>query len=269
MDAILSVSDYHKDYGSTYAVRGLSFHVAAGQILGLIGRNGAGKTTTLRAIAGIIPPTEGSIQVCGFDLQNEPLQAKQRFAYVPDSPALFDLLTVREHLEFTAITYGLSDFENKSDQLLDRFELTDKRDTITQELSRGMKQKVGLCCAYLHQPELILFDEPLTGLDPRGIRTLKDSIEEVASEGRAVVISSHLLSLVDDMCSDLLILDQGKQKYFGPIEELRAAFPEVNESASLEDIFFQATEGEHDSRGESGTESLTAPEDPPSTSVER
>lgn len=240
---ILEVHDYHKDYGSTYAVRGLSFHVDAGQILGLVGRNGAGKTTTLRAIAGIIPPTHGHIQVCGFDLQQSPLEAKQRFAYVPDTPALFDLLTVWEHLEFTAVTYNVDGFAERAEQLLKQFDLVDKRDTITQELSRGMKQKVGLCCAYLHDPQLVLFDEPLTGLDPRGIRTLKDSIRQCAEDGRAVVISSHLLSLVEDMCSNLLVLEQGQPRYCGPLADFRRAFPEAPAEASLEDIFFLATEG--------------------------
>lgn len=241
---ILEVSNYHKDYGTTYAVRGLSFEVDSGHILGLVGRNGAGKTTTLRAVAGIINPTEGSIRVSGHDLESAPIAAKQRFSYVPDTPALFDLLTVWEHLEFTAVTYRMREFESDAVRLLEQFELLDKRDTATQELSRGMKQKVGLCCAYLHQPDLILFDEPLTGLDPRGIRTLKDSIHGFAQQGGAVVISSHLLSLVEDMCTDLLVLEQGVARYFGPLEQFRTAFPQVSPESSMEDVFFHATESE-------------------------
>ncbi len=240
---MIIVDDYHKTYRETVAVAGLSFQVAAGQILGLVGPNGAGKTTTLRAIAGIIPPTRGRLLVAGCDLAIDPVAAKRKFAYIPDDPKLFDALTVAEHLEFVAVAYGVTDWVGKVARLLDQFELTEKKDALAQELSRGMRQKVAICCGYLHEPLAILFDEPLTGLDPRGIRTLKKSIVERAQAGAAIVISSHLLSLVEDLCTHLLILEKGHSKFCGPVWEARARFADHTGEASLEEVFFRATEG--------------------------
>ena len=175
---MIHVQDYHKAYRETIAVDGLSFDVPAGAILGLVGPNGAGKTTTLRALAGIIRPTRGRLFVAGHDVVNDPIAAKRELAYIPDDPKLFDALTVREHLEFIAATYRVADWSPKAEALLQQFELVEKRDTMAQELSRGMRQKVAICCAYLHDPKAILFDEPLTGLDPYAIRTLKASIAQ-------------------------------------------------------------------------------------------
>src|SRR5258708_38573551 len=134
----------------------------------------------MRAICGIIPPTRGRLFVAGHDVLADPVGAKSRLAYVPDDPKLFDTLTVWEHLEFTAAAYRISDWKTSGQGLLDRFELTEKRDTVSQDLSRGMRQKVAICCAYLHNPKAILLDEPMTGLDPRGIRTLKETVIERA-----------------------------------------------------------------------------------------
>ena len=237
---MILVDGFHKTYRDTVAVAGLSFEVQAGQILGLVGPNGAGKTTTLRAIAGIIPPTRGRLVVAGYDVATQPVSAKQQFAYIPDEPKLFDSLTVAEHLQFIAAAYSVGDHQKKGMELLQAFDLIDKKDALAQELSRGMRQKVAICCGYIHEPSAILFDEPLTGLDPRGIRTLKKSIIERARVGAAIVISSHLLSLVEDLCSHLLILDRGHSRFFGPIDEARAAFAGLADDARLEEIFFRA-----------------------------
>ena len=237
---MIQVRDFHKSYRETVAVAGLSFEVAAGEVLGLVGPNGAGKTTTLRAIAGILPPTQGRLAVGGFDIAVDPLAAKAQLAYVPDDPKLFESLTVWEHLEFVAAAYRVGDFAPKAEALLRQFELDQKRGTLAQELSRGMRQKAAICCAYLHEPRAILLDEPLTGLDPQGIRTMKESIVERARDGAAVIVSSHLLALVEDVCTHLLILDRGKRIYFGRIEEARATFAEAGVSASLEEVFFRA-----------------------------
>jgi ABC-2 type transport system ATP-binding protein len=237
---VILVNGFHKTYRDTVAVSELSFQVEAGQILGLVGPNGAGKTTTLRSIAGIIPPTRGRLVVAGYDVALQPVSAKQRFAYIPDEPKLFDTLTVAEHLQFVAAAYGVINHEEKAIQLLRAFELIDKKDVLAHELSRGMRQKVAICCGYLHEPSAILFDEPLTGLDPRGIRTLKQSIVERARAGTAIVISSHLLSLVEDLCSHLLILDRGRSRFWGPIAEARSAFAGLADDAKLEEIFFRA-----------------------------
>ena len=252
---MILVDGFHKAYRETVAVAELSFKVEAGQILGLVGPNGAGKTTTMRSIAGIIPPTRGQLLVAGYDVTSQPLAAKQQFAYIPDEPKLFDALTVAEHLQFVAAAYGVADHEEKGIQLLRAFELIEKKDVVTQELSRGMRQKVAICCGYLHEPSAILFDEPLTGLDPRGIRTLKQSIVERAREGAAIVISSHLLSLVEDLCSHLLILDRGRSRFFGPIAQARTAFAGLADDAKLEEIFFRAIDPEARHDGSPGADS--------------
>ncbi|HEX3356074.1 MAG TPA: ABC transporter ATP-binding protein [Tepidisphaeraceae bacterium] len=238
---MIQVNDYHKSYNETVAVAGLSFHVQPGQILGLLGPNGAGKTTTLRAIAGIIPPTHGMLAVAGFDVVKQSVEAKRRLAYVPDDPKLFDALTVNEHMEFIASAYDVNNWREEADKLFAQFELTEHRNKLAQELSRGMRQKVAICCAYLHNPQAILVDEPLTGLDPHGIRTMKQSVRDRAAAGSAVIISSHLLALVEDLCTHLLILHRGQSLFFGPVEEARTAFADTQER-SLEDMFFKATE---------------------------
>src|SRR5688500_3838785 len=235
---------FAKTYRETVAVWDLSFEVLPGQVLGLLGPNGAGKTTTMRAIAGIIPPTHGGLLVAGHDVVKDPVAAKRSLAYVPDDPKLFDALTVWEHLKFMAAAYRVNDWESRATRLLEKFELTEKKDTPAQELSRGMRQKVAICCAYLHDPRAVLFDEPLTGLDPRGIRTMKQSLREAAAAGAAVVVSSHLLALVEDLCTDLLIVHKGRRMFFGRVHEARTAFADgaATGDASLEEVFFRATE---------------------------
>jgi ABC-2 type transport system ATP-binding protein len=239
---LIQVQDYHKAYRETIAVDGLTFDVPSGAVLGLVGPNGAGKTTTLRALAGIIRPTRGRLFVAGHDVVGDPIAAKRELAYIPDDPKLFDALTVREHLEFIAATYRVADFAPKAEALYQQFELMEKRDTMAQELSRGMRQKVAICCAYLHDPKAILFDEPLTGLDPYAIRTLKASITQRASAGAAVIVSSHLLSLVEDLCTHLLILNKGRCLFLGTLDAARSHYADLQGDASLEEVFFRATE---------------------------
>jgi ABC-2 type transport system ATP-binding protein len=238
---LIRVFDYHKAYGQTIAVSGLSFEVPAGAVLGLVGPNGAGKTTTLRALAGIIRPTHGQLSIAGHDVVSDPIAAKRELAYVPDDPKLFDALTIWEHLEFIASAYRVADFAPKGQALLERFDLVEKKKAMAQELSRGMRQKVAICCAYLHDPKAILFDEPLTGLDPYAIRTLKASISELAAGGAAVMVSSHLLALVEDLCTHLLILNRGKSLFYGSLAEARTRYADLQGEASLEEVFFRAT----------------------------
>jgi ABC-2 type transport system ATP-binding protein len=241
---VISVEGFEKVYGTAVAVRSLSFEVKPGEIVGLVGPNGAGKTTTMRAICGIIPPTRGAIRVGEHDVAREPVAAKRLLAYVPDDPKLFDALTVWEHLEFTASAYGVPGFRERAERLLERFELAPKRDALASELSRGMRQKTAVCCAYLHEPKAVLLDEPLTGLDPRGIRTMNESVREMAAAGAAFIVSSHLLSLVENLCNRLLILHKGEKLFFGEISQARAAFAgDGAADASLEEVFFRATEG--------------------------
>jgi ABC-2 type transport system ATP-binding protein len=240
---VIHVTNFHKHYGDTLAVQGLSFEVPARAILGLVGANGAGKTTTLRALAGIIPPTHGQLVIAGHDIVRDSIQAKSQLAYVPDDPKLFDELTVWEHLEFISAAYRVAGFKPIAEQLLADLELTEKRDALAQGLSRGMRQKVAIACAYLHEPQVILLDEPMTGLDPHGIRVFKASITERAQRGAAIVLSSHLLSMVEDLCTHLLIVAKGQALFCGTLDEARSRFPQMGAPASLEEIFFHATAG--------------------------
>lgn len=238
---MIRVQEFTKAYEAHLAVQSLSFDVLPGQILGLLGPNGAGKTTTMKALCGIIPPTSGMLSVGGHDVRAEPVKAKRLLAYVPDDPHLFESLTVWEHLEFAAAAYSVAGWKPKAEALLVRLELTDKRDALAGELSRGMRQKVAIAAAELHDPSALLLDEPLTGLDPRGIRTMKQSLRDRAAAGAAVVVSSHLLALVEDLCTHLLILHKGRRIFLGDVAGARAAFA-ASADASLEEVFFNATE---------------------------
>jgi ABC-2 type transport system ATP-binding protein len=238
---MIEVSGLTKVYGEFVAVSELSFQVRSGEVLGLVGPNGAGKTTTLRCLTGIIPPTRGSIQLAGVDLSREPVRAKHQLAFFPDEPHLFDSLSVWQHLVFTARLYQVSDYETRGRALLEQFSLAEKTKALPGELSRGMKQKLALACGLLHSPKVVLFDEPLTGLDPAGIRGMKDTMRRLAREGAALILSSHLLSLLEEVCTHVLILKNGTKVVDGTIGEVRRRFGQESD-ASLEDAFFRATD---------------------------
>ena len=241
---MIKVSEFCKVYDDTIAVRKLSFNVQPGQVLGLVGRNGAGKTTTLRAMTGIIPASDGQLSVDGFDIASEPIEVKKRTAYVPDDPQLFSDLSVEQHLKFQASVYDVADPTAEIARLLEMFELEPKRHTAASGLSRGMRQKLAICCAYLQNPRALLLDEPMTGIDPQAIRVLKDSIIEKSKSGTAIIISSHLLAMVQDICTHVLVLNSGTRKFFGELDELRQRFPvgdgENIDASSLEQAFFSA-----------------------------
>ncbi len=230
-----------KLYGDFTAVNDLSFSVRSGEVIGLVGPNGAGKTTTLRCLAGIIPPTRGAVRICGFDMARQPIEAKRRLAFFPDEPRLFDYLTVSQHLAFVARIYGVAGYQDAGRRLLEELEIADKADKLPGELSRGMKQKLAIACGFLHSPSVIFFDEPLTGLDPIGIRRMKDSILKRAGGGAAILISSHLLHLLEEVCSHVLILKDGLKVIDGSLEEVRRRFSEQAGGGNLEDAFFRAT----------------------------
>ncbi len=241
---MIEAVDLTKLYEKFPAVQGLSFTVRAGEVMGLVGSNGAGKTTTLRCLAGIIPPTQGQIRIDGHDIATEPLAAKGRLAFIADEPRLFDYLTVRQHLNFVARIYRVPDFRERAGHLLEELELTEKSNALPGELSRGMKQKLAIACGFLHEPAAILFDEPLTGLDPVGIRRMKRSIRQRAEAGAAIVISSHLLSLLEEICSHVLIVQAGRKVVHGSLAEVREQFASIGDAASadLEEVFFRATD---------------------------
>jgi ABC-2 type transport system ATP-binding protein len=237
---VIEVDGLMKLYGDVTAVHPLSFHVAPGEVLGLVGPNGAGKTTTLRSLAGIIRPTAGRVCVAGHDLAVDPVAAKAALAFVPDEPQLFEYLTVEEHLRFIGRLYRVSDAPARIPPLLAELELTEKRAALPGELSRGMRQKLAIGCGLLHAPRALLLDEPLTGLDPVGIRKMKATIAGRARAGAAVVLSSHLLHLVEELCTRILILQRGRLVALGAIAEIVADRPHLA-GRGLEDIFLELT----------------------------
>lgn len=238
---MVQVEGLTKLYGEFTAVSELTFFLQPGEVLGLVGPNGAGKTTTLRCLAGIIPPTRGAVQVGGHDVVRDAIAAKKQLAFFTDEPRLFDYLTVWQHLNFIARIYQVADYERMGAALLEELEIANKRDALPGELSRGMKQKLAIACGLLHSPRVIYFDEPLTGLDPLGIRRMKDSILKRARDGAAIIISSHLLHLVEEICSRILILKNGQKVADGTLAEITQKFSEQPGDANLEEIFFRAT----------------------------
>ena len=240
---MIEVEALTKRYGRFTAVHELSFTVRPGEVLGLVGPNGAGKTSTLRCVAGVIPASGGSIRVAGHDMTAEPVAAKRSLAFFPDEPRLFDYLTVRQHLAFVARIYGVDNHEAIAVPLLEELELAEKADVLPGELSRGMKQKLVIACGLLHAPSVIFFDEPLTGLDPLGIRRMKDSIVRRAREGATIILSSHLLHLLEEVCTHVLILKRGQKVAVGTLAEVTAQFSNGETDVGLEEIFIRATGG--------------------------
>jgi ABC-2 type transport system ATP-binding protein len=238
---VIEVDRYTKTYGELTAVRGITFRVAPGEVVGLVGPNGAGKTTTLRALAGVLRPTSGSIRIAGYDLVDDAVAAKRQLAFIPDEPQLFEYLSVEEHLRFIARLYDVPDAANRIPALLDELELTEKRTALSSTLSRGMKQKLAVGCGLLHAPRALLLDEPLTGLDPGAIRRMKRTITARAESGAAVLLSSHLLTLVEELCTRILVIVRGALVADGTLAELTANHPALA-GQGLEEIFLALTE---------------------------
>jgi len=237
---MISVRELTKLYGTFTAVDSISFDVGAGEILGLVGPNGAGKTTTLRCIGGIISASKGTVSIAGHDLAHDSIEAKRALAFIPDEPHLFEYLSVEEHLRFIARLYGVKDIDARGPAILAELELTDKRRALPNELSRGMRQKLAIACGLLHAPSALILDEPLTGLDPGGMRRMRETIVARAAAGAAVILSSHLLNLVEELCTRLLVLRQGRCVAYGSIDDLIVANPELA-GRSLEDLFLALT----------------------------
>jgi ABC-2 type transport system ATP-binding protein len=240
---MIEVNGLTKRYGNFVAVRDVSFTARPGEVVGLVGPNGAGKTTTLRCLAGIIPATQGEVRIAGNDIAKAPVAAKRALAFFPDEPRLFEYLTVRQHLNFVARVYGVRDHEAIAQPLLEEFEIADKADQLPGELSRGMKQKLAIACGLLHGPQVMFFDEPLTGLDPLGIRRMKNSIIKRARDGATIVLSSHLLHLLEEVCTHVLILKRGEKIADGTIADVAARFSNGEANVNLEEVFIRATGG--------------------------
>lgn len=237
----IAVEGLRRTYGSVTAVESLSFAAGGGEIVGLIGPNGAGKTTTLRTLAGILRPTAGRVLVDGHDIVADPIEARRRLAFMPDEPHLFEYMTVEEHLRLVARLYGVPDFETRAQALLEELEMVGRERSLPGELSRGMRQKVVVACGLVRDASVLLFDEPLTGLDPIGIRRMRDTIVRRATDGAAILVSSHLLHLVQEVCTRVIIMDRGRMIADGSLAELATRAELAASGSSLEQIFLRVT----------------------------
>lgn len=238
---MLEVKSFTKKYGKVHAVNDISFSLNRGTIVGLLGPNGAGKSTTIKTIAGLLKKTGGCITIDG--LPNNSLEAKKKFTYVSEVPELYDMLTVKEHLQFIAYAYNVENWEEKAEELFKRYDLYDKQDKLGKELSKGMKQKVSICCGLLPEPQLYLFDEPMIGLDPKAIRETKIIFKELRDEGKTVFVSTHLLDSIENVCDRVLVMKNGKIIADSDVESLKKQLGDY-ENASLEEIFLEVTKDE-------------------------
>jgi ABC-2 type transport system ATP-binding protein len=230
-----------KRYGDKPAVRDLSFAVNGGEIFGFLGPNGAGKTTTIKMIVGLLRPTAGTVKVAGYDVVQQPIQAKAACGYVPDEPNLYAKLTGRELLRFVGDLYNLERAAGarRSEELLQILGLGEVADDTTDSYSHGMRQKLSLAAALVHDPKVLILDEPTVGLDPKSARLIKDILRQMANRGAAVMLSTHILEIAQNMCDRIGIIDQGTLVASGTMQELRQAQGE----RSLEDIFLSLTGG--------------------------
>jgi ABC-2 type transport system ATP-binding protein len=238
----VEVTRLRKSFGSKVAVNDISFEVRCGEIFGYLGPNGAGKSTTLKMISGLLSPDSGSITIGGFDLKQEPLQAKRQIGFVPETGALYEKLTPLEYLEMVGQLYRVepSEIKKKSHEFLEYFGLSEHKNFRMTAFSKGMKQKVVLSAAFLHNPHLLLLDEPLNGLDANTVLLFKGLIKQLAHLGKAIVYSSHILEVVEKVCDRIAILDHGQIVAEGSIDQLR----HMSQLHSLEMIFKELTRAE-------------------------
>jgi len=231
---MISVQDVTKKYGKVIANDHISFNVENGSITVLLGPNGAGKSTIIKSIIGFLR-YNGKVLIDGLD--NKSVQAKREIAYIPEIPSLYRNLTVDEHLEFIARAYRLSNYSEYKEELLERFELTDKRTKFGDELSKGMQQKLSICCGLLPKPKNIMMDEPMIGLDPHAIKEVKLLLSQLKEEGCSILVSTHMIDSIDMLWDHTLIMKQGEIAANIKRNDLERS------KESLEDIFFQITEG--------------------------
>lgn len=229
-------------YGAKVAVDGLTLSVPRGELFAFLGPNGAGKTTSIKLAVGLLRPGSGTVRVCGFDVTEEPREAKRRISYVPDEPYLYEKLTGREFLRFVADMYGLSPdrAEANLQREIGHFELAPFVDQLTESYSHGMKQRLVFASALLHDPEVLVVDEPMVGLDPRSIRLVKDLLRKKAREGVTVFMSTHILSLAEEIGQRVGILNHGKLLFVGTLNELKQRM--ARHDQSLEELFLQLTQ---------------------------
>ena len=236
---MIEIDQLIKEFGDLRAVDDLSLSVPAGEFFVVLGPNAAGKTTTIKIMAGLMKPTRGSVRICGFDIGSDPLEARRRLAYVPDFPFLYDKLTPAEFFRFTGKLFGMKDseMEAEAERLAMRFHLGDFLAKSIESLSHGTRQRVAIVSALMHSPEVVVLDEPMVGLDPQHARVLKDILREQAEAGVTVFVSTHQLSVAEEMADRIGIMHQGRLVAVGSHDELQAA----NRDNRLESIFLSLT----------------------------
>lgn len=241
---MIELKNVTKRFGDIVAVNRLNLSVSEGEIFGFIGPNGAGKTTTLRMMGGVLSPTEGSVFIDGINMADEPENAKKRIGFIPDRPFLYEKLTGMEFLRFTADLYGIEDglFYKKSKEILKQFSLYHWAHELIESYSHGMKQRLIISAAILHDPKVIVVDEPMVGLDPAGIRMVKDLLRNLAEKGATIFMSTHTLAVAEDVCDRIGIIHKGVLITTGTLEELRLR-AQV-QAGGLEEVFMILTEGE-------------------------
>jgi ABC-2 type transport system ATP-binding protein len=241
---VIETIELCKDYSDFRAVDSVNLKVEPGEIFGFLGPNGAGKTTTIRMMIGLLKPTSGSVIIDGHNLKNEPVAAKSVVGFIPDRPYLYEKLTGEEFLRFMAGLYGVNgnEVEPRIDDLLRFFDLTDWKSELIESYSHGMKQRIVMSSALIHKPKVIIVDEPMVGLDPKGARLLKDAFRKLADDGCTIFMSTHTLEIAEQMCNRLAIIEGGKIIAEGTMEELRAK-SENSEGKNLEEIFLSLVGG--------------------------
>jgi ABC-2 type transport system ATP-binding protein len=242
---IIQACGLTKRYGKLVAAQDVTFEVGAGQVFGFLGPNGAGKTTTIRMLTGLVRPTSGTAQVAGFDVLSEPLEVKRRVGYLAESPYLYPKLSGREFLGFMGGLYQVpaAVARQRAVRLLSLFELTEKADELVETYSHGMRQKLALAGALLHEPPVLFLDEPTSGLDPRSARLVKDLLVGLVGRGHTVFLSTHVLEIAEQLCHRVGIIDRGQLIATGTLDELRQQMQAQHETYSLEDVFLQLTGG--------------------------
>jgi ABC-2 type transport system ATP-binding protein len=233
-----------KRYGHFTAVHPLDLHVRRGELFGFLGPNGAGKTTTIRMLAGVLRPTAGRALIGGYDIAKDPIRAKQHLGYIPDRPSVYEKLTGAEFLRFVSGLWGKhgTEAEKRANDLLELFELTAWKNTLVESYSHGMRQKLLISSALVHQPDLIIVDEPMVGLDPKAARLIKDLLKNFAAAGGTVFLSTHTLEVAEALCDRIAILHGGRIRAMGTMADLRQEAAAGD--AHLEDVFLKLTGGE-------------------------
>src|SRR5512133_1500227 len=241
-EALIETRNLVKRYGDKVAVNNVSFEVYGGEVFGFLGPNGAGKTTTIKMIVGLLQPTSGVVRVAGYDVQTQPMQAKAACGYAPDEPNLYPKLSARELLRFVGDLYDLetAQVNRRIDELLRLFDLAQAGDDLIDSYSHGLQQKTALAAALVHDPRVLVLDEPTVGLDPKSARLIKDILRQMAARGSAVFLSTHILEIAERMCDRIGIIDQGRLVAQGTMEELRSI---GQGETTLENIFLQLTGG--------------------------